>query len=192
VKRNLVRVILGFAITLFFVGHVIGHYTGYNVGFIDQLDDIIYDTRLRMTMPERGDPGIVILDIDEKSLAEVGRWPWSRNLMARLMDRLFDEYQVALVAFDVVWAERDPSSGMDSLDALAKKELRDDSRFLSSYRQLRAQLDYDALFAASMKGRAVVLGYFLASEDNALRLNAIPPPALESDGFGGRAVRITE
>ena len=35
--------------------------------------------RLRMTMPRGVDERIVILDIDEKSLAEVGRWPWARN-----------------------------------------------------------------------------------------------------------------
>ena len=189
-KRQFVRILLGLAITLFFVGNVIGRLSGNNVAFIDQLDDIIYDARLGMTMPGQGDPGIVILDIDERSLAEVGRWPWSRNLMARLMDRLFDEYKVALVAFDVIWAERDPSSGVDTLDALEKKELRDDARFRSAYRQLRAGLDYDAMFAASMKGRAVVLGYFLSSEDNALRANAIPPPSLGKDAFGGRPVQI--
>jgi len=69
-----------------------------------------------MTMPGKGDPRIVILDIDEKSLGEFGRWPWGRNVMAHLMDRLFDQYGVAAVAFDVVWAESDPSSGVQTLD----------------------------------------------------------------------------
>ena len=34
-------------------------------------------------MPGGVDPRVVILDIDEKSLGEIGRWPWSRDLMAR-------------------------------------------------------------------------------------------------------------
>jgi adenylate cyclase len=186
-KRHLVRILFGFAITLFFMGHVVGL---YRVGFIDQLDNIVYDYRLKMTMPGGVDDSIVILDIDEKSLAEVGRWPWSRNVMARLMDRLFDEYQVALVAFDVIWAERDPSSGVNTLDALSRKELRDSPGFRSAFEKLRGRLDYDARFAASMKGRAVVLGYVFSSEANALRANAIPPPALGKDGFGGREIRI--
>ena len=45
-KRHLARVLLGLAITAFFLGHVAGV---YNVGFIDQLDSIIYDARLRLT-----------------------------------------------------------------------------------------------------------------------------------------------
>ena len=36
--------------------------------------------------------------------------------MAELNDKLFDHYGVAVLGFDVVWAERDPSSGIDVLD----------------------------------------------------------------------------
>ena len=65
-----------------------------------------------MTMPRAADPRIVILDIDEKSLGEIGRWPWSRRLMAELVDKLFQQHGVAVLGFDVVWAEPDPSSGI--------------------------------------------------------------------------------
>ncbi|MEO8143264.1 MAG: adenylate/guanylate cyclase domain-containing protein [Betaproteobacteria bacterium] len=188
-KLHLARIILGLAITLFFTGHAARL---YEVGFIHQLDNIIYDARLRLTMPGTGDARIVILDIDEKSLAEIGRWPWSRNVMARLMDRLFDQYAVSVVAFDVVWAERDPSSGLQALDALAKNDLRNDAAFQSAYRQMRPGLDYDALFAASMKGRPVVLGYYLSSEENAARANAIPAPVLPKGAFAGRPIPFTQ
>jgi CHASE2 domain-containing sensor protein len=43
------------------------------IGVLQRLDDIIYDARLRWTMPRTLDERIVIVDIDEKSLAEVGR-----------------------------------------------------------------------------------------------------------------------
>src|SRR5262249_23145000 len=147
VKPHLVRILAGFAITLFFIGHVVGL---YRIGLIDQLDNIIYDARLRMTLPGKADARIVILDIDEKSLGEIGRWPWNRALMAGLVDRLFQRYGVSVVGFDVVWAEHDTSSGMTVLDALAARELRDAAGFQTSYRQLRPRLDFDAAFAASM------------------------------------------
>ena len=79
------------------------------IGFLQRLDDIIYDARLRTSMPKTMDNRIVIVDIDEKSLAEVGRWPWSRNRLATLVDELFDRHQVALLGFDVVFAEPDES-----------------------------------------------------------------------------------
>jgi adenylate cyclase len=185
VKRNLLRILVGVAITLFFAGHA-AHF--YGIAFIDKLDNDIYDARLRLTMPRTGDPRIVILDIDEKSLGEIGRWPWSRNVLARLMDKLFDQYKVKMVGFDVIWAERDTSSGVDVLDALAKKDLKDDVAYQSSFRHLRAKLDYDARFAASIKGRPVVLGYYFNGEENAVKVNAIPKPVLPKGTFEGRGI----
>jgi len=138
-----------------------------------------------MTMQRRRDERIVILDIDERSLGELGRWPWSRNLMAELTEKLFERYGVALVGFDVVWAERDPSSGLDVLDALARNELKKDPDFQRSYSRLRPTLDFDARFAESLKGRPVVLGYYFNSEDRAVRVNALPEPVLPRGAFAG-------
>ena len=183
------RIVLGLAITAFFIAHAARL---YEVGFIHQLDNIIYDARLKLTMPGKGDARIVILDIDEKSLGEIGRWPWSRNLMARLMDQLFAKYGVAVVGFDVVWAERDTSSGMEVLDALAQGELKDAGAFQGTYQQLRGKLDYDSLFAASIKGRPVVLGYYFNSDEKAVKANAIPAPVLPKGTFTGRNIAFAK
>ena len=89
------------------------------------------------------DNRIVILDIDEKSLGEIGRWPWSRNVMADAVTKLFDQYGIAVLGFDVVWAERDTSSGIDSLDALARKDLKQTPAFVDAYQKLRPGLDLE-------------------------------------------------
>ena len=81
-KQHIVRISLGLLVTLFFLGHSARY---YNVPFITQLDNIIYDARLQVTMPRGVDERIVILDIDEKSLQEVARWPWPRDVMAGLI-----------------------------------------------------------------------------------------------------------
>jgi adenylate cyclase len=188
VRQHIVRVLAGLAVTAFFLGHA-AH--AWRAGFVDRLDSILYDARVRLTMPGRGDDRVVILDIDEKSLGEVGRWPWSRDRMARLLDRLFGEYGVAVAAFDVVWAEPDDSSGIAALDALAAGRLRDVAAFRSAYAELRAGLDYDGRFAAAMTDRPVVLAYYLSSEPGAVRANAIGAPALAPDAWGGRAPPFT-
>jgi adenylate cyclase len=164
---------------LFLVGQALGL---YRVGFVTQLDNLIYDARLELTMPRGLERRIVVVDIDEKSLAELGHWPWSRNLMAELLDKLFERQRVTLVAFDVVWAEHDGSSGIDVLDRLA----RDLPQLRSSYAKLRPGLDFDGRFAAAMKGRPVVLGYYFNSEARAVRVNAIPKPVLPAGSFEGR------
>src|SRR5579863_3694692 len=52
---------------------------------------------------------VVIADIDEASLKEIGQWPWPRTVVADLVDRLHDLGAVA-VGFDVVFAEPDRTS----------------------------------------------------------------------------------
>jgi len=188
VKPLLVRFAIGLAIALFFIGHAARL---YQVGLISQLDNIIYDARLRLTMPGGVDQRIVILDIDERSLQEVARWPWPRDVMARILRTLFDKYQVALIGFDVVFAEADYSSGIRSLDEMAKEALRDDAQFQAAYDRLRPSLDNDGQFAKAMQGRPVILGYYLSSEEQAKRIGTIPPPVLPKGTFAGRNIAFT-
>jgi adenylate cyclase len=187
-KQHIVRISLGLIIALLFLGHAARWYT---IGLVAQLDNIIYDARLRLTMPRRVDERVVILDIDEKSLQEVGRWPWPRDTLARLVNKLFDKYGIAILGFDVVFAEADLSSGIRVLDGLAAKELKDVSSFQQAYRQIRPRLDNDDLFASAIKGRPVVLGYYLSSDRGARRTGAIPDPVLPKGSFARRNITFT-
>ena len=49
---------------------------------------------------------VVIIDIDEASLAEIGQWPWPRNIHAQIVQNLM-QMGAAIVAFDAVFAEPD-------------------------------------------------------------------------------------
>jgi len=187
-RQSLVRIALGLAITLFFTGHSARF---YDLGIIGQLDNIIYDARLVLTMPRGVDDRIVILDIDEKSLQELGHWPWSRDLLAKFIDKLFDKYQIAVVGFDVVFAEADYSSGIRVLDQFARSELKEVTGFREAYQKLRPQLDNDGLFAKSMQGRPVVLGYYLSNERGSHRIATIPQPVLPKGTFSGRNIAFT-
>ena len=177
---------------LSFVIHAVQGYPTRDgrLAFVTHLDNIVYDLRLNFTMPRGKDSSIVILDIDEKSLGEIGQWPWSRSLMAALVEKLFERYGVEVLGFDVVWAERDTSSGIDTLDALAHKHFSQVSGFQDAYKALRPALDNDALFAKAMRGRPVVLGYYFNGEERAVRVNALPAPALPSGSFAGRNLRF--
>jgi adenylate cyclase len=189
-KQHIVRIALGLAVMLLFVGHA-GNF--YNIGLITRLDNIIYDTRLALTMPGGVDPRVVILDIDERSLDKtaLGRWPWRRDKISALLTKLFDEYGIVIVGFDVVFAEPDESSGLPVLDKLAKGKLRDVGQFQSALSELRPELDYDGIFAKTLKGRPIVLGYYFNSEEDAVQSGAIPEPVLPKGTFQGRNISFT-
>ena len=161
------------------------------VGFVDRLDAIIYDARLRATMPRTLDERIVIVDIDEKSLAEVGRWPWSRNHLARLVDELFERQQVAILGFDVLFAESDDSSGLQGLRQLARGALKDNAAFLAQLGALQVSLDYDARFARALRDRPVVLGYYFSGDRQGRSSGVLPAPVMTREALHGRPVRFT-
>jgi adenylate cyclase len=75
------------------------------VPLLDQLELKTYDMRLR-ALPKVAPKHVTIAAIDEKSLAKLGRWPWSRATFAELVQRL-DELGAKVIAFDVFFSERE-------------------------------------------------------------------------------------
>ena len=183
-KKYGYRYLLGVAVSLLLLGHAADF---YRIGLLDRLDEIIYDARLRLTMPGGVDKKIAIVDIDDKSLAELGRWPWGRDKLAALVNELFDHYHISVLGFDVVFAEPDDSSGLASLDALARTRLRDDGSFQNAFKTLRPQLDYDARFARALAGRPVVLGFALSNLPGASS-GVLPAPVFAPGTFAGRDI----
>lgn len=174
-KRKLPLIIINLMIVLLFLFHV-----RYPIKFIDHIEDLSYDLRLNLTMPRLPDNRVVIVDIDEKSLAQVGRWPWSRDKLSLLLDQLFDRYQVAVVGFDIIFAERDESSGLKILEQLGEHALKDDPGYQELLPAFRNQLDYNRLFARKIKGRNVVLGYYFSSNSDRVT-GKLPPPVFTSE-----------
>lgn len=144
----------------------------------------LYDVWLKRTAPSGQDDRVAILDIDEASLKSVGRWPWSRDTLTRLVAQLFDHYGVAAVGFDVVFAEPDKSSGLDTLKRLARGDLAGNRDFQNALERLAPRLDYDARFAQALAERPVSLGYyFIPAGYGDARSGMLPQPSLPATAF---------
>ena len=187
-QRHWPRIAVTLLPLIFALLHAVG---AVRLGVLERLDNLIFDARLKATMPKTLDERIVIVDIDEKSLAEVGRWPWGRNRLSELTDELFDRQKIAILGFDVVFAEADESSGLKRLNELAQKELRDQAGFVEKLRQLQASLDYDAMFAKSLEKRPVVMGYYLTSDRDGRTSGVLPAPVMGKDALQGRPITFT-
>lgn len=168
------------------------HTTGaVRMPVLDRLDQMIYDARLRATMPRTLDERIVIVDIDEQSLERVGHWPWGRDKMARFTRELLERQQVAVIGFDIVFAEPDGSSGLKNLQQLAQGPLRRQPGFAEQLARLAPELDFDAQFARTLEGQNVVLGYYFTSDRDGKARGALPAPALDTGALQGRQLRAT-
>lgn len=171
---------LGLLFTLAAVLYVWGAWTSHT---IERQDTIIADLRMRLE-PYELEPGIVIVDIDSRSLTEVGRFPWSRNVMARLVDQLTEHYGVGAVGFDVSFPEPDTSSGYEVLERLAARELKDVGALRERLDTLKPALDYDGMFARSMRGKPVVLGFNMSDQQ---AKGVLPEPLFTTEFLNGRA-----
>ncbi|MDD5167561.1 MAG: CHASE2 domain-containing protein [Syntrophales bacterium] len=120
---------------------------------------------LRMVSRGRLAPGgeVVIATIDEKSLSEIGRWPWPRTVIARLVDKLKGNGAKA-IGFDIVFSEPDENSALKTIADLSKEMNRlgvRDKRLMDLFKGKRQTADTDAILAKSIKkADNVTLGYF--------------------------------
>ncbi|MGP1517529.1 MAG: CHASE2 domain-containing protein [Ottowia sp.] len=109
------------------------------------LENHLHDVRLRLFMPRTLDERIVIIDVDEASMAELGQWPWPRERMAALVREVLGHQRASALGFDAVFAETDRSSPTG-----------------------------DAEFARALRGRPAVLGYYITSDLQGRRSGALP------------------
>lgn len=78
----------------------------------DVFQRLEFDWSTRWQKARSPNPAVAILDIDEKSLAELGQFPFPRSFYARLLEKL-KEQGVAVVAFDFLFAESDRVGNQD-------------------------------------------------------------------------------
>ena len=112
---------------------------------------------------------VVIADIDEASLKEIGQWPWPRTVVADLVTRL-TALGAAAIGFDVVFPEPDRTS--PSLLASTLHDLDDATR-----ERLRSLPSNDEILAAAMRKSRVVLGQSVSDAPST-------GPAPAASGYG--------
>jgi len=174
VKRYLIRAFLALVLTAGALVHVSGLYSW---PYVDEIENLLYDTRVRLTAPRGVDERIVVVAIDEASLEELGHWPWTREKLALLVEQMF-AYGVVVAGFDVVFAERDESADADLLRRLASQQ--GDQQFIQRLDEFIPQLDRDRRFAEGLTAGPVILGYyFTGNEAEAFTTGELPMAAFD-------------
>ena len=176
-----VRWTAGLLLTLVAVLYPLDVWTSHTIA---RQDTIISDLRMRLE-PFELDPSIVIVDIDSKSLDEIGRFPWPRNVLAGLVEQLTRHYGAGAVGFDISFPEPDLSSGYAVLERLAARELKDVPGLQRELGQIKGQLDYDGRFAEALRGQPVVLGFNLSTE---VKKGVLPAPSFTGEDLNGRSL----
>ena len=93
---------------------------------------------------------VVIVDIDEASLKEIGQWPWPRTVVADLVSKLKERGAVA-IGFDIIFAEPDRMSPAVAVESF--RGLDDETRS-----KLASLPSNDEVLADAMKRARVIVG----------------------------------
>lgn len=161
-KITEIRAIVALGLTITFVITLAQFSTGAGAQVMQRLDLLMYDLRFNLLLPyskpQAPSQPVVIIDLDERSLKEVGHWPWSRKTVAQLVDKLAAAGVVS-IAFDVVFSEAEENA------ALGIAEAPDAKTIASQLNALAPQFDYNQRMADSISKIDVTLGYILHGED---------------------------
>src|ERR1700676_5442293 len=117
---------------------------------VEELRVRTFDTFQRIDPRKKAARPVTIVDIDEKSLAKFGQWPWPRTRIADMVANL-TKLGAAAIAFDIMFAEPDRLNPDVAADTF--RNLDEETR--ARLRQLPSN---DRLFADAMQRSRVVLG----------------------------------
>lgn len=101
ISSILVVLVICFSISSIYI-----FYPSLPQAFDDRIKDFMFN--LRGEEKPKSD-NIIIIDIDEKSLRTLGQWPWSRNILGKILQNL-DAAQIGIIGLDIVFAEEDRTS----------------------------------------------------------------------------------
>ena len=87
---------------------------------IESLDLFIRDSAQRANVSERQETRLAVVDINEESIQALGPWPWPRQQLADLTEKLLQDHGAALVVLDMVFPEARDPKGDAALLALAE------------------------------------------------------------------------
>jgi adenylate cyclase len=117
---------------------------------------------------------VVIVDIDEPSLREHGRFPWSRTKIALMVERL-SAAGAAVIAFDIMFSEPEMNPAVEVATGLQGQGEEGTAHLAEELSRFSGLFDSDQRFAETLAGKAVVLGYsFYHQEAN--QAGALPEP----------------
>lgn len=145
-----------------------------------RVDGFLYDIMLNLQIQfheKSQTTRLVVIDFDDYSIQADGRWPWTRDKLATLLENL-KKAGVVVAAFDMVLSEPEVNYAVglkEKIVNLPQMKGEESRKAISLLDNLAPQVDNDMTFSAVMKRSDVVLGYLFQS-DSKIKKGMIPKP----------------
>lgn len=134
-----------------------------------------YDMHLRAHRAGKPHPDVVVIDVNERSLHEIGQFPFARGVYAKLL-RNMENYGAKVAAFDITFPEKERNEAQNALRALRDEIAASEGTGSRAVKAIDARLkgqDGDQIFAQALRESKmpVVLGF------------AFTPPGISNEAF---------
>ena len=107
---------------------------------------------------------ITIIDIDEKSIAKIGQFPWRRDVYSKILENL-NQYSPTAIAFDIIFSEKDKQNPQDLLLQLQKEN--------DQLENIKV-INTNKIFINSIKKSKAILPIIGEPSDNFIKNNSKP------------------
>ncbi|MFC1866588.1 CHASE2 domain-containing protein [Thermodesulfobacteriota bacterium] len=189
-KNKKLDMTIGVIIVLIFVFF---SFTGFS--FFEKMGRRLYDMGINFVQPDdQGVENIILVDIDDKSLAALGPWPWPRHLIASMIEMLNGK-GTRLIGLNIPYVEKELNEGLKEIKAFREKynvyppANKDESlrRWVhNNLDQIEKRLDNDHDLVESVKrGKNVILSVAYqrsvkARDDSSLSRNFLKSSRISS------------
>ena len=128
--------------------------------FLESMERIIYSVEMRLDLPRSmGENKIAIVNIDEKSLNQLGPWPWPRSLIAEMI-RILKANGAKLIGLDLVFSQKEQNQGLKEVkelyEAISQQQETTDEKasyvwVLEKLKRIEENLDNDKKLSQTVK-----------------------------------------
>ncbi len=166
---------IGFVLTMAVLGLYYAQWS-----FLESIELKTFDLRTRLNQAQKAPSTVVIVSIDDESIAKMGRWPWPRSVIARMID-LLAKSGARVIGVDILFSEPEKNQGLREIQTLKEiflsrflkpRPTKQMGKFLRYLTEAEANLDNDSKLISSVKKAGnVILPMYFATD------SPLPPPA---------------
>lgn len=191
-RGKLQPLVLGLFITMSIVFCVLLRVPYVN-STITLIDNQIYDVMSSLFLRKApSQVRVVVIDIDETSIQNEGRWPWPRDKFALLIKQL-KKAGVVVTCLDIVMTDPEINYALglkEKLQQLEHKKTEPDPTLMEKLTNLAPIVDNDNYLAKTLSTSDVILGTLFHHEHEVKR-GQLPPPLMDKQGHRYNANQYT-
>lgn len=162
-KGKLLDAMMGLVLTLFVAGSYYFHRP-----LLESVEFKSYDLRAKLRQDLNPPPEIVLVAIDDDSIAQIGRWPWPRSRMAAAVEKIHAAGP-KVIGLNILYSEPEQNQGLAEVKRLEEKY----KELLGSKKIAQKGVDFALEFSSSavaMDSDSKLLAALRASGDVVLPL----------------------